>query len=191
MAQKGAKLLSKSVSRRSSRIALAELINEHRLVLCPLLGATNDHESCIASRGSFLQRDRLLGDSFGPMRAKAGHKQLNRPQRTCISLSHNLLIQLSGLMTSLIPSSGKIRQILISYMLSTVPGLLGGRLFVFQHSIDGSGRHSDHLRDIFSFVPSPKQLPNLLMPTNALGMALPPFLLDSPYRGCFGRRKRS
>ena len=93
-------------------------------------------------------------------------------------------------MTSLIPSSGKIRQILISYMLSTVPGFLGGRLFVFQHSIDGSGRHSDHLRDIFFVVPSPKQLPNLLMPTNALGMALPAFLLDSPHRGCFGCSKR-
>jgi hypothetical protein len=124
------------------------------------------------------------------MRAKSGNKQLNRPQRPCISLSHNLLIQLSGLMTPLIPSSGKIRHIRISYMMSTLPGFLGGRLFVFQHSRDGSGRHSDHLRDLFFFVPSPKQLPNLLMPTNALGMALPPFLLSAPHRGCFGRRKR-
>src|SRR2546428_10854387 len=148
MAQKGAKLLSQSVSRRRSRITLAELINEQRLVLCPLLGATNDHESGISSRGSFLQRDRLLGDEFGPLRAKAGNKQLNRPQRPCISLSHNLLIQLSRRMTSLIPSSGKIRQIRISYMMSTVPGFLGGGLFVFQHAIDGLGRHSDHLRDI-------------------------------------------
>ena len=85
MAQKGAKLLSKRVSRRSRRIALAELINEQRLVLCPLLGTTNDHESGSSSRGSVLQRDRLLGDEFGPQRAKAGHKQFNRRQRPPIS----------------------------------------------------------------------------------------------------------
>jgi hypothetical protein len=74
------------------RITLAELIKESGLVCCSVFGGANDHERGTASRGRFLERDGLLADRFCPAATKCFHNVFNRPQRSCISLSHDLLM---------------------------------------------------------------------------------------------------
>src|SRR6266487_2967304 len=93
-------------------------------------------------------------------------------------------------MTSLIPPFGQIRHIRISSMMGPVPPMSGGRLFMLQRSVDGSAPNPDHLCDVFFSVSSTRQLPDLLMVTNALGIAALVFLFDVPQRICLRWRKR-
>src|SRR5260370_39135263 len=86
-------------------------------------------------------------------------------------------------MASIIPSLEKIRQIRISFMVGPVPSVSGGRLLMLQGSVAASAPNHDHLCDVFFSVSSTIQLPDLLMATNALCMAVLPFLFSLPCHG--------
>src|SRR6266516_4220183 len=93
-------------------------------------------------------------------------------------------------MTSLIPSFGQIRHIRINQMMCPVSPVPGGRLFMFQCSIDASAPNSDDLCDVLFSISGAKQFPDLLMATHALGIAALAFLFDVPRRSGLRWRKR-
>src|SRR5271157_954955 len=94
-------------------------------------------------------------------------------------------------MASIIPSLDKIRHIRISFMVGPVPPVSGGRLLMLQCSVDASAPNPDHLCDVFFSVSSTIQLPDFLMATNALCLAILPFLFSLPCHGHLRRKRLS
>ncbi len=163
VAEKGAKCLSEGVGNCGFGITLAELINERRLGLCSLLGRTNDHECGISRRRRFLQRDCLLGDQFCPMRAQLRNDAFDCPQRTRLSLSYDLFIELKSCMAPIVPSLAQRRQVWIYHMMTALPPLASGGLFLLQGTIDAAAAHPDDTCNVLFSSPATIQLPDPLM----------------------------
>jgi hypothetical protein len=161
----------------SRQITLAELIKESGLVWCSVLGGTNDHERGTASRRHFLERDGLLADRFCPAPTKCFHHVFNRPQRSWISLSHHLFLELNGLMTPAIASITERGERRVSEMMGPVASFSASWLLMFQCAIDTAGADPDDACNLLSSVTSTKQLPDLLVATNARSIAAPAFPL--------------
>jgi hypothetical protein len=92
-------------------------------------------------------------------------------------------------MTPLVPSITERGEIGVSAMTGPAATFSTKWLLVFQHAIDTAGADPDHACNLLSSVASAKQLPDLLVATNALGMAVPALPFDLQGNGCLGSRK--
>jgi hypothetical protein len=116
----------------------------------------------LRAEGGLPSADRLLRDQVCSMGAKPLKHALNRAERPRISLSPDLLIQLVGGVTSLIPSFSQRGQIGIGKMvcMGTTASLAGWSCFLFQDAIDTATTDPDDLRDRLFVMPRPTQLPD-------------------------------
>jgi hypothetical protein len=125
------------------------------------------------------------------MGTKGFHHVFNRAQRSSLSLSYHLFIELNGLMTPSIPSISEIGEIRISDMMGPAATFPTWWLLVFQCAIDAAGTDPEDACNVLSSVTSTKQLPDPLMATNTSSRAAPACLLGRLGSGSLRRRSLS
>lgn len=117
--------------------------------------------------------------------------QLQRAPRTCVSLSDNLLIQLTYAVASLVPSRSQVGKIGINDGMRSGPSTRWGSRFLFERTIDTAGTDPNQLGNLLFMVSLSIQLPNPFMDTYTLAMMaltlLLSFLRDCSFdnRTCF------
>jgi hypothetical protein len=139
LAQQLAKVLCQPIDDGDRRINLTYLLNKGLLVLCLRLLSPDEGERSRSRGKDFGQGHRLSGDGCSRLRAKLVQHSLQGALRASISLCHDLLIQLSRCLTSLIPPASQIGDVRIDQVAGMVPSQAARGLDLTQ----GYGTHCD------------------------------------------------
>src|SRR5690349_2635485 len=111
-----------------------------------------------------------------------------RAQRTGVSLSDDLLVQLTSFMAPLIPSLTQVRKVGINHLMETRPSPRRRSRFLFEDAIDTLATDPDALGNLLFVISFSIELPDPFMNGHPLAMTSTTFLFPDLWYCCPGSR---